>query len=179
MQIEMHLQPNCSDLVLMLSGRRDTTIIKDTIKRIRSLKVDIGIGDYNKQNVSQMDEEEFALIMKLNEDNGGDCLTNVDRLQLIGKLRKKGMSEEKIKQFLKDSKEGLYTYVMKGKAEVSLRLSDGYGSDGICVMTGDCEESTFPILKKLQDEFAGEVYSVDGGHIDNWEEFIGKENEDE
>jgi hypothetical protein len=46
-------------------------------------------------------------------------------------------------------------------------------------MASDCEEKAFPIIKKLQDEFGGEVYAVDGGHDDGWNEYLTKEDKDE
>jgi hypothetical protein len=180
MKIENYLQPNCSDLVLMLTGpdERSQDVIVSVIKRIQKLKLDIGIGDWEGQKPSALNPETLALIMKIkeNEDSG---LTNIDKLMLVKELRKKGMPESDINTFLSEVKEDLYLYVMQGKNSVYFHLSDGYGNDGICVAVGDCELSSFPILKKLRDEFGSDVYPVDGGHTGNWEEFLGKGDKDE
>jgi hypothetical protein len=180
MQIENHLQPNCSEIVLMISNRTDTSAIENVIKTIKTLKLDVGIRSWDGMKTNTLNPKALALLMKKDDDKRGHRnLTNVDKLQLIGELRAHGMPEADISTLLKEVKDGVYTYVMDGKNNVYFRLSDGYGNDGICVMTGDCDRETFPILKKLQDEFGCDPYTVDGGHEDAWNEFIAKEDKGE
>jgi hypothetical protein len=162
----------------MISNRTDTSAIENVIKTIKTLKLDVGIHCWDGMKTSTLNPKALALLMKKNDDSGGN-LTNVDKLQLVGELRARGMPEADISTLLKEVKDGVNMSVIDDKNNVYFRLSDGYGSDGICVMTGDCDNETFPIFKKLQDEFGGDVYAVDGGHEDSWIDYLEKEGKDE
>jgi hypothetical protein len=164
----------------MVTDKEDVKVevLEEMIDKIKKLGFQFAIGDWNKKRIYKLSSRALSVLMERLERNN-DSLTNMDKLSVVKELRDAGVSEIDVKEFLDSTSDYFSVSVKDGEADVYFRLGDGYGGEGICFMTGDCDNETFPMLKKLMDKFGGEVYSVDGGHESNWNEFLGKEDKDE
>jgi len=186
MKLETYLSPNCSELGLMITdGVPDEELLVETIKELRGMKLDVRLKldtfALNKpaKFVDNVPPKALALLLLKTDD--GEELTQVNKLRLIKELRELNMTESAIKKFLSCS--SFYTVVVaKDKAEVNIYLRDGCsGEDGILFETGDCDNKDFPLLKKLEDHYGRDVYTIDGGHDEGeggYKEFAAKHSEE-
>jgi len=173
MKIETHISPNCSELGLLIkdSGVTKEDIL-DVMTQIRKahLKVttDLDVWGGIPTNDTLMAE----IIM-------GKKISVTAKMMLIQAMKKKKIPQQKITTFLQDLREECFYIGISGNGgAVDLRTSDGCSiDDALLFETGDYEEENFPLLKKLEDIFGGEIYSIDGGHTDAYEKWCGEHDE--
>lgn len=186
MKLETYLSPNCSELGLMITeGKPDEATLESVIRELRAMKLKVSL----KMNLlsdkatylEKLPEKALALLM-LRKDGDGSDLTNVDKLRLMKDLRSLNVSEADITRFLQESSSYFNVTVIDGKSEVTIYTRDGCsGEDGILFTTGDSDNKDFPLLKKLEDAYGKEVYTIDGGHDEGeggYKEFAAKHSED-
>ena len=68
--------------------------------------------------------------------------------------------------------------VSDGNGDATIHTSDPCSNqEGILFEIGDCEHENFPLMKKLEDYYNSEVYTIDGGHDDIYQEYLGKKED--
>ena len=185
MKIETFLTPNCSELGLQIRQDGTESNLQEVIEKIqktKGMKVSIdgferkynwNTPDHKAKNISQTKSSRImALLLKRRHDNDKGELNGVDQLMLIRELK---AIDPKIDITNLDF-ENMYLTVEYKKSAVSLQIGDccGGGED-ITFHTGDCDEENFPLMSKLESMFGGEIYGIDGGHTDRYEEWNGEQ----
>jgi len=173
-KIETNLQPNCSEIGLALNE----TSLTEAVKKMRKAGIIVQV-DYDGTRYDNLPAPLIEVLVKTCRNFGEKTgiPTKVERFSKI-----KEVPEEFRKAWLEltPDKYGDWeklSITVKGPGSaISLQIGDGCGGgDHICVETSDCEYDEFPTLRAVKDAVGGEVYGIDGGHEDSYNEWEGEQ----
>jgi hypothetical protein len=170
---------------MITEGKVKEADLVDTINELRGMKLAVNLKlqqfDFNKpaKYIEKVPPRALALILMKN--SGDNDMTQVDKLRLMNELRKLHMDEHDIKKLI-ESSGWTEVAVVDRKSEVSIYIRDGCsGQDGILFEISDSDNKDFPLLKKLEDAYGKEVYTIDGGHDEGeggYQEYAAKQTEE-
>jgi hypothetical protein len=182
------LNPNCSELVARYDCELDLKSIRKAIKEILSqpenqfLKLGVEIdetfylidpdsvnlstkenGDYTEKRLYA---ENYGLKYYRKDDNSFDWDNfGLDHPNIQSELP---VSFARIENPVPKLKYPKQDYISN-----SIILKDGFGSEGLIIMIGDCDQDLFPLIQEMESRGA-EIYPHDGGHEETYNEWINR-----
>jgi len=191
MIIERGMQPNCSELIIRLSGY-DSEDRTYSVEKIKEELDKIGIREYLLKNYYDFmpptptnwdvedDHKEIVVVKDLPKKVQKLLAIADDYTQEEGKQEKArkdladlGFDLHKSTVVLLDSEKPL----VMPNGTISVNKTHDDGGPAI-VGHQHCNWDMFPVLKKISEHFGEEVHAYDGGSIDEYNRFLDGEEPD-
>ena len=175
MRIESMLQPNCSELGFAFNER--DTELENLIDTLRGMGFAVTC-EFKGKTYSKLPGKVLQWLVQKYHNHGGNT---PDKLDLFVKLPglEPGIREALMKNY--DPNEDWDNRIdvcieHKDYPSMDLQIGDGCsGGDNVTVQCGDYDgKEFFPLYYMLVQAGMGEVYTIDGGHDDAYNEWVEK-----
>ena len=164
MRIETNLQPNCSELGLRLN----TEDVSKAVKILRKIGLKVVVSYKDKDYIDMAPSLIGLIIDKFRSIEG-----QAGKVERFAKVKE--IPEELKEVWLADDRDihevGVYVEDKKGCTAQLQRGDYCIGGRLVTLQIGDCDREKFPLFKYVEDNAKSEVYGIDGGHMDRYEEY--------